>query len=477
MGRPGGRVVRAAGVGGLVLACTAAFAAPVRAQAPEPPPLTGATPPSEVAHTTLVHPPYSHTMGIHRARPIHLRLFLADRTRFDDPQGMVAVKFAADDDPEERADDFRLTVFGVNSGRGEIVFNSTMQTLGIYGGRGSGDGRFDAPRGITATADGRVYVADTGNRRVARLRWDPERRALTWLGAWTGVEPLDVAADARGQVYASDPAGIVWRFADPSVGGAEPPVRGDRWPLPDDVADPRGLAVGDSLERWYRPRHYRLYLIDRGGARLRAYGADGRVEAETSPAAVHGPAGPAGSFSYLALDYYGNVYATDPRAGAVVKFDPDLQPLAVFAGPGDPEPPLAEPRGIAIWKRFGQVFVAERDGARYFFVGADFEVDPPVVVRVAEAPEGYELDVFLTEAAEVNVAFLDAAGDTLAVAGAGTHPAGARAVGWGAAGWREPPAAGWRERAVSVTIEARPTYSSRRRFSRVRTVGLVWSGP
>ncbi|MGH7549796.1 MAG: hypothetical protein ACREK3_03475, partial [Gemmatimonadota bacterium] len=89
-----------------------------------------------IEHTTLVYPPFAHTLGIHRARLVHLKLFLGDRTRFDDPQGVAAVKFASDDDPEAKGDDYQLTLFGVNSGRGEILYNSSMQTLAIYGGQG-----------------------------------------------------------------------------------------------------------------------------------------------------------------------------------------------------------------------------------------------------------------------------------------------------------------------------------------------------
>ena len=181
------------------------------------------------AHTTLVYPPFAHTLGIHRARPSHLELFLGDRTRFDDPQGLAAVKFASDDDPEARGDDFQLTLFGVNSGRGEVLYNSSMQTLAIYGRTGGGRDELDRPHGIAATVDGRVYVADTGNRRVVRLRWDPTARSLSWSGSWSVPGPFDVAADTRGDVWVSDrEADAVLRFAD-STAGAGPGSCRRRW--------------------------------------------------------------------------------------------------------------------------------------------------------------------------------------------------------------------------------------------------------
>ena len=435
----------------------------------------------QAEHTTLVYPPFAHTLGIHRARTSHLRLFLGERARFDDPQGLAAVKLASDDDPDARGDDFQLTLFGVNSGRGEILYNSSMRTLAVYGREGDGDGAFREPHGIAATVDGRVYVADTGNRRLARLRWDPDTRALRWAGSWPAGAPFDVEADERGQVWVADrEANAVLRFADDEAGaesGLLPPgASGDRWPLPTDVEAPLGLAVADSLDPWLQPNATRLYLVDRDGRRLRAYDADGRVVAEVEPGDLPG-AGATARFLYVELDYFGNVYASDPGGGAVHKLDPDLRPLATFAGPGPPESALEEPRGIAIWKRFGQVFVAEREGAQYFFVGTDFRpLDEPLRLR-ERADAGWTLELFLTESATVRLAFLDAAGDTLAVADAGVVGQGRQSIAWDASDWREPPPGGWSERAATVVVEARPTYSSRRRFARVERLPLDPDAP
>jgi sugar lactone lactonase YvrE len=434
------------------------------------------------AHTTLVYPPYAHTLGIHRARPAHLKLFLGDRTRFDDPQGLAAVKFASDDDPEAKGDDFQLTLFGINSGRGEILYNSSMQTLAVYGRNGSGEDELADPHGIAATVDGRVYVADTGNRRIVRLRWNAAARALSWAGSWPAGAPFDVDTDARGDVWATDrEANAVVRFSDREAGaGTEllpPPISpGDRWPLPADVEAPVGLAVVDSLDPWLQPNATRLYLVDRDGRRLRAYDSDGRVVASIEAADI-ATGSETARFYYVEIDYFGNVYVSDPAGGRIYKLDPGLRLLASFTGPGPAESALEEPRGIAIWKRFGQVFVAEREGAQYFFVGTDFRpVAEPVRLSRREPPPSWALELFLTEAATVQIAFLDAAGDTLAVADAGTTGAGRQSVAWDEGGWRSGPVDGWEERAERIVLEARPTYSSRRRFARVKTLPFVWEG-
>jgi hypothetical protein len=147
----------------------------------------------------------------------------------------------------------------------------------------------------------------------------------------------------------------------------------------------------------------------------------------------------------------------------------------VFRGPGDPAFALEEPRGIAIWRRFGQVFVAERQGAQYFFLGTDFRpTEGPL--RVRRAAGAWEFDLFLTEAATVKATFLDAAGDTLAVAAPeAPFPTGEQSVAWGDSDWQRAPAPGWEERAATVLVEARPTYSSRRKFARVRSFPIEWS--
>ena len=460
--------------------CVAALAPPAAAQSSELE--IGEQP----AHTTLVYPPFAHTLGIHRARPSHLALFLGDRTRFDDPQGLAAVKFASDDDPDARGDDFQLTLFGVNSGRGEVLYNSSMQTLAIYGRTGGGRDELDRPHGIAATVDGRVYVADTGNRRVVRLRWDSSARSLSWSGSWSAPAPFDVAADTRGDVWVSDrEANAVLRFADSAAGAGTrllpPPLAaGDRWPLPDDVEAPLGLAVMDSLDPWLQPNATRLYLVDRDGGRLRAYDTRGRVVAAIAAADL--PDGEAVRFFYVEIDYFGNVYVSDPAGGRIWKLDSRLRLLDSFSGPGPVESALEEPRGIAIWKRFGQVFVAERDGAQYYFVGTDFRaVSEPLEIRRAprsgEEGSAWSMDLFLTEAATVSIAFLDASGDTLAAADTGVALAGPRTISWDDTDWTEPGAAGWEEGAQRVVVQARPTYSSRRRFARVKELPFVWTRP
>ena len=124
--------------------------------------------------SSLLYPDFWHTpLGIHRGTPRLLRMFLGDKTEFDDPQGMACVRML-----EYGPENPQLTVFGVNSGRSCVIYNPDMLSLELFGSPGAGDGQFDHPNGIAALPDGRVAVADTNNHRVVLLRFNGKK--LHW---------------------------------------------------------------------------------------------------------------------------------------------------------------------------------------------------------------------------------------------------------------------------------------------------------
>ena len=89
-----------------------------------------------------------------------------------------------------------------------------------WGTPGSGSGQFNAPEGIAADSSGRVYVTDTGNNRIQMFRLaNPCPSGTTqivagvcfvrgWgtLGTVNGQfnKPTDVSLDASGRVYVAD---------------------------------------------------------------------------------------------------------------------------------------------------------------------------------------------------------------------------------------------------------------------------------
>ena len=74
---------------------------------------------------------------------------------------------------------------------------------------------------------------------------------------------------------------------------------------------------------------------------------------------------------YLTTDFYANLWATDGTAHRIHKFDRNLNYLDSFGAKGRRRRQFNSPTGIGMWRRFGQVVIAEAEGAQYYWVGAD----------------------------------------------------------------------------------------------------------
>jgi hypothetical protein len=320
---------------------------------------------------SLVFPPYLHSYGIRKATPKHLFMFFGFKTSFSDPQGLATARLDSWEDPKTEKDDDEVVVYGVNSGRGEIIYNTSMWGLGLYGSKGSGKEQLLFPKGIAADGRGNVYVADSGNGRVVRL-FNP-KSMLVCQGSFNGASPGDsglrgpsrIGIDEKVHVYVADPPTRRIMVFDQngkvlqSITGA-----GGRDCF---IDGPTALAVADGKARWsWFSGESAIFCADKNGTRLWKIGFDG-----TTIARAEMPSGHAAN--YGAIDYYHNFWVTDLKNPCIVKFDHNLKLLDVFGSFGDGDNQFVEPRGIAIYKRFGQVFVAEKKGAQYFWMGTTFQ--------------------------------------------------------------------------------------------------------
>jgi hypothetical protein len=345
--------------------------------------------------TTLVYPTFLHTWGLQRARSAHLRLFLGGRTSFNDPQGMAATVLDTWDDPAQEGDDDEATVYGVNAGRSEIIYNTSMFTLGIYGSRGRGEGQFRDPHGIDADPAGNVVVADTGNDRVSVLFNDGRlisyRRQLRAVAPGDSLdEPYDVALTPDEGVWVSDSGNsrLVLFGLDGSIRQI---IDTAPW-----LGRPGAIALAHPDQRWSYFREYGLYVASRDGSKLLKLDRTGALQAKAEPA---GPGAPRGMvLRYLALDFYANVWATDELGSRVLKFDRNLAWLDAFGERGHRDHQFESPRGIAIWRRFGQTFIAEAEGAQYYWVGSDARA-----MQAVQSEDRLLLDYRLTEFSYVTV--------------------------------------------------------------------------
>lgn len=316
---------------------------------------------------TLVFPTFLHTWGFQRVGQAGAVLYSRGRTRFDDPQGIAVTVLDAWDDPQDEKDDDEITVYGVNSGRGEILYNSSMYTLGIYGRKGRGEGEFLKPHGIDADPSGNVVVADTGNDRVAILfndgRLISHRRYLEAVAPGDSLAaPYDVALVPDEGVWVSDTGnGRLVLF------GLDGGVR-QIMDLEGIMERPGALALAHRRQRWSYFREQALFLADRDGGTVVKLDAEGkeaaRVTAETLGLRRL-------RIRYMTTDFYTNLWATDGSSNAIHKFDRILGHLDSFGSKGKKDRQFNSPRGIGMWKRFGQMIVAEATGAQYYWVGAD----------------------------------------------------------------------------------------------------------
>ena len=363
---------------------------------------------AQTAGTTLIYPPWSHCYGMHRVNQTHLTLRAGFRYKFVDPQGMAALKLAAEDDTTSRRDDDELTVFGVNSGQNMLIYNTSLTAIAFYGREGAAIGEFRGPHGVGADRAGRVVVADTGNHRLHVLQYanDTLQHVRFIDGSFAGRplrRPLGVAVEQE-EIYVCDPEsqrilvlgfdGALHRELRPERNGvallqqpfAVAAIRADH---PDNFFGEDFIVVTDSL-------HQRLWKLDRNGqpVAVRRIGDTGNAR---------------GEFYYAAIDYYGNVYCSD-RGGRLHKFDRELRFVLTIGRPGRGDNEFDAPRGIGLYRRFGQMFVSEREGAQYLWIGTD--VFTPSVTDVQRGGGRWRgmARFFLTEYASTRLDLVDAAG-------------------------------------------------------------------
>jgi DNA-binding beta-propeller fold protein YncE len=372
-------------------------------------------------------------------------MFFGPLTTFKNPQGLATAKMIARDDPATEDDDDELVVYGVNAGRHQLIYNTSMWGLAMYGSRGSGKDQFLHPRGVATEPHGNVFVADSGNNRVVHL-FNP-LRTVEWVrsyraegGKGGGLKgPTQVALDDRGLVYVCDGGnrrivvfdtlGLVHRRIVPKGGT---------------FADgPRALAVADGRYRWsHFRREQALFCADRAGRRVWKFSLDGNVLRQVDMPGQH-------RASYGAIDYYHNFYVTDTRNHCVIKFDHNLELLDIFGEHGTGDNQFVEPRGIAIWKRYGQMFIAERKGAQYFWVGTDC-TERSIATAGADT---YRISLRLTEYGFVSLLCPSGSDTTFYVRKRMVYP-GKQQVMFRA------PAATSPGQCASLLLRVEPTYSS-----------------
>jgi DNA-binding beta-propeller fold protein YncE len=351
-----------------------------------------------IAPAMLIVPPFEHTLGFNRIGRYFINLYLGRSFRVSDPQGICGAKMVEEDEPGLR-DDHILTMFSVNSGTGQVVYNVKLVEPKVFGSAGSGPGQFGRPHGICCNPQGDVYVADTDNDRVVRLKY--EKGELRWVGvADSGLSsPRDVALDSRGRVFVADSGNDRIVVIDGSG------VRQQAWAP--GLEGPTGLAVIDDGATYNEFGTNSLVVIDRGRTRVNRLSLAGEILAQVDMRRIGiDEAG----FAYCAFDRFGNSYVTDQVNCQVHIFDPALKYIATYGREGTGDARFDSPRGIAIWPRFGQVFIAEQEGGQYYWLGLDAYLIGFYPPEFDSREPGTTIALYVTGLAEVTVAVTDSSG-------------------------------------------------------------------
>ncbi len=337
--------------------------------------------------TTLVFPTRLH-IPIRKATKFHLFLYAQNKVKVSDPQGIAVTRLFSWEDTTTTSDDDEITIYGVNSGQGVIIYNATMYSLGFYGLREKGEQRLKKPHGITAAPWGDVYVADTGNNRIVHLFNPKKKLSFVRELATDGMkEPMDVELTSDSTLFVSDYGNNrILRYKNDVLQKVIVSAGKDRG----SVWQPTGLAAISRSERWSFWHEEFLVVIDLAGKRLQKFTFDGLFEGAVELTDLGFKKT---NLQYAEIDYFGQIWLTDKNNHCVYKFDRNLQFLDKFGKKGKGDFEFIQPRGISFHRQLGQILIAEKQAAQYYWIGTD-ALNPGAKIN----EDGFlELIFFLTE--------------------------------------------------------------------------------
>ena len=228
-----------------------------------------------------------------------------------------------------------------------------------YTGAAPFTGREPGSNGLAFDAQGRLVLAEHGDRRIARL--EPDGRKTTLADRYEGKRlnsPNDLVFASNGDLYFTDPPfGLPRAFDDPEKelpwsGVFRLSAGGQLTLLIRELRAPNGIALS--------PDERTLYVSNADPARpvwmayaLKPDGtlAPGRVFFDATPWTARGKGLPDG----LKVDREGNLFATGP--GGIHVFAPDGTHLGSIE--------MAVPTGNVAWGGDGSVLFVTADTAIY----------------------------------------------------------------------------------------------------------------
>ncbi len=200
------------------------------------------------------------------------------------------------------------------------------------------------PYGVAVSPAGRVYVSDTGSRRV--FVFDAERKALTFLGesgAGKLSKPTGLAVDPSGRIFVAD--ATLNRVFGYAPDGSLAVALGHEG----EFESPSGVAIDG--------KRGLVYVSDSKKHQVHCYST-----ADGSPVRTIGRrGGETGEFNFptnISVDEQGQLYVADTLNFRIQIFDPDGKFVSSFGTLGDTPGSLNRPKGIGVDGE-GHIYVAD----------------------------------------------------------------------------------------------------------------------
>jgi len=233
------------------------------------------------------------------------------------------------------APDGRIYVVDGNNDR-IAVYNAEGKFLATIGKHGTADGEFSAPIGIDVDDKGNIYVADSGNDRLQVF--SPAGKFIRRIPIREKrqrIKPIDVAVDnAKGIIYVTGNTNhkvMLYSRSGKFLG-----AWGHRGNNPGEFRYPATITVSrDGLIYVVDVLNSRVQIFERNGQLLTVAGSWGVL-----PGQLFRPKG-------VAVDAKGNIYVSDSYMGLIEVFDNSRQ-FSYVLGRDDRPHKFTTPAGITL---------------------------------------------------------------------------------------------------------------------------------
>ncbi|MBN1898269.1 MAG: hypothetical protein JW827_05800 [Spirochaetes bacterium] len=290
--------------------------------------------------------PFFKGLGMYRVTEQELKFYLNIKVK--QPMDIAVTKL-------ETQEIYTLSSYATERDLGLVAYNPNLAFVFLYGQEKFHE-KFNAPLGIDASENGSVWVADSENKRIVVLSNNgyklEYKKHITLEG-----KPFDITHDLSGHLYVSlYDTDRVMLLEDGKV----------ITQITDHIERPKGLKFIDKNDPYNYFKSDFLALVNRDGEQIVTI-SEGTIKHQIDlkkffriPVRIN----------FISIDYFSHILATDEENSCIHKFDRDLNYIASF-NHTEEDSSLYKVQGIDVYKKYGQLFMVEKTGGRYYWMGMD----------------------------------------------------------------------------------------------------------